>query len=157
MERGVNGILFCPNSENDLIDLKKLLQETLVIPLETATVEKVTPIPEADRVCVDTSSMLHAGEGMLVGNTSKGFALVHAEVFESEFVNSRPFRVNAGDVSDYIIVPQYEEDGTIKTRTNYLSELKAGDRVVIVNTEGATGLFLWDVSKSKPVPCFYSN
>jgi 3-dehydroquinate synthase II len=75
---------------------------------------------------------------MLVGSTAKGFLLVHAEVFETEFVNSRPFRVNAGDVSAYIIVPQRNEIGEINTRTNYLSELKAGDEVIVTNVKGDT-------------------
>jgi len=138
LEKGVHGVLFSPASENDLVDLKKQLRDKLVVPIESAKIIKITSIPEADRVCIDTSSMLRPGEGMLVGNTARGFALVHAEVFESEFVNSRPFRVNAGDVSDYVLVPQFEADGTVKTRTNYLSEVKAGDRVLIVNTKGET-------------------
>ena len=79
---------------------------------------------------------------MLVGNTAEGFGLVHAEVFESEFVNSRPFRVNAGDVSEYILVPTGDttEDLTSgkQMQTKYLAELQAGDPVYIVNTEGKT-------------------
>jgi 3-dehydroquinate synthase II len=136
LEKGVDGLVFTPKSENDLIDLKKYLKKGIILKIEPAKIKAIKAIPEADRVCVDTSSMLRPGEGMLVGNTAKGFALVHAEVFESEFVNSRPFRVNAGDVSDYILVPQFNTDGTIGTRTNYLSELKAGDSVLIVNLQG---------------------
>jgi 3-dehydroquinate synthase II len=138
LESGVDGLIFTPDNENSLIDLKKLLKTTLELPITTGKIEKITSIPEADRVCVDTSSMLRAGEGMLVGNTAKGFALVHAEVFDSEFVNSRPFRVNAGDVSAYILVPKDNPDGSTGFRTNYLSELKAGDRVLVVNTDGET-------------------
>ena len=138
LEKGVDGLVFLPESENQLVDLKKLLKQSLKIPLESAIIKEIKPIAEADRVCVDTSSMLRAGEGMLVGNTARGFALIHAEVFESEFVNSRPFRVNAGDVSDYILVPKIGTDGSISYRTNYLSELKAGDNVLVVNTQGET-------------------
>jgi 3-dehydroquinate synthase II len=138
LEKGVDGLVFLPRSENDLVDLKKLLKQSFSVLLESAVIKEIKSIPEADRVCVDTSSMLRPGEGMLVGNTARGFALVHAEVFESEFVNSRPFRVNAGGVSDYILVPKIDVDGTISYRTNYLSELKAGDTVLIVNTKGET-------------------
>ena len=138
LETGVDGVIFEPKTENDLVDLKQLLKISSSINLEYATIESITPISEADRVCVDTSSMLRPGEGMLVGNTAKGFALVHAEVFESEFVNSRPFRVNAGDVSEYILVPDIKNDGSVGYRTNYLSELKAGDQALVCDVKGNT-------------------
>src|SRR5690606_41389355 len=51
-----------------------------------------------DRVCVDTCSLLADGEGMLVGNTSSAFLLVHPETLENPYVAPRPFRVNAGAV-----------------------------------------------------------
>jgi 3-dehydroquinate synthase II len=43
-------------------------------------------------------------------------------------VNTRPFRVNAGPVHAYTRLPGGE--------TKYLSELKAGDEVLVVNFEG---------------------
>jgi 3-dehydroquinate synthase II len=82
--------------------------------------------------------MLRAGEGMLVGSTARGFVFVHAEVFETEFVASRPFRVNAGDVSAYIIVPGEDPSDPAQYRTNYLSELSAGSPVVVCDTSGNT-------------------
>jgi 3-dehydroquinate synthase II len=133
LEIGVDGVLITPKVVNDIIDLKKLIYSGFSIPLTTAEVKKIVNIPESDRVCVDTTSLLRPGEGMLVGSTAKGFALVHAEVFETQFVASRPFRVNAGDVSAYILVPGEESESY---RTNYLSELKGGDKVLAVNTEG---------------------
>jgi len=42
--------------------------------------------------------------------------------------------VNAGDVSAYILVPN--DDPAKVYRTNYLSELKGGDNVLVVNTKG---------------------
>ena len=42
----------------------------------------------------------------------------------------RPFRVNAGAVASYVL--------TSSERTRYLSELKAGDEVMIVDSEGNT-------------------
>ncbi|MHA1339400.1 MAG: 3-dehydroquinate synthase II [Promethearchaeota archaeon] len=136
LEKGVDGIIFRPSSANDIIEMKSLTGGTLKIELTEGEVIDLKDIPKADRVCVDTTSILHEGEGMLVGSTAKGFVLVHAEVFESEFVNSRPFRVNAGDVSAYILVPSFDESGNLKTRTNYLSELKAGDDVIICDING---------------------
>tara|TARA_B100000614_G_scaffold261919_1_gene293263 strand:+ start:9565 stop:10539 length:975 start_codon:yes stop_codon:yes gene_type:complete len=81
-----------------------------------------------DRVCVDLTSMLEQEEGMIVGSSSKSMVLVHGETVESEFVPTRPFRVNAGAAHSYIMMA----DGT----TSYLSELKMGDEVLVVNSNG---------------------
>ena len=43
-------------------------------------------------------SMLAPGEGMLVGSFARAGFLVHSECTESRYINSRPFRVNAGPV-----------------------------------------------------------
>ena len=134
MEIGVDGILIAPKSANDIIDLKNLLCATFQIELTTAKVIHIENIPEAERVCVDTTSLLKIGEGLLVGSTAAGFSLIHSETFETEFVASRPFRVNAGDVSAYVIVP--DEDPDKLYRTKYLSELKGGDKVLAVTSEG---------------------
>ncbi|MHA1845278.1 MAG: 3-dehydroquinate synthase II [Promethearchaeota archaeon] len=134
LERGVDGVLMEPRHPNDLIELKKLTQGEFTIELTKARVMKIERIPEADRVCVDTTSLLHFGEGFLVGSTAAGFCLVHSETFDTKFVASRPFRVNAGDVSAYILVPNEEPDKPY--RTSYLSELKGGKQVLAVNHEG---------------------
>jgi 3-dehydroquinate synthase II len=65
---------------------------------------------------------------MLVGNSSGGLFLVHAESLENPYVAPRPFRVNAGPVHAYIRVSP--------EKTKYLGELKAGDQVLIVNYQG---------------------
>ncbi len=83
-----------------------------------------------DRVCIDLISMLEIGDGMLVGSNSKSLVLVHGETVESEFVPTRPFRVNAGPVNAYILMA----DGS----TKYLSELSMGDEVMVVNSSGKT-------------------
>lgn len=134
LEIGTDGVLITPIEVDDIIKLKKLLVSGYDIDLVRAKVIDIQNIPESERVCVDTTSLLSSGEGMLIGSTAKGFALVHAEVFETEFVSSRPFRVNAGDVSAYILVPSENKDEIY--RTKYLSELKGGDRVIVVNTNG---------------------
>lgn len=81
-----------------------------------------------DRVCIDLISMLEIGDGMLVGSNSKSLVLVHGETVESEFVPTRPFRVNAGPVNAYILMAD--------SSTKYLSELTMGDEVMVVNSSG---------------------
>ncbi|MFX0104916.1 MAG: 3-dehydroquinate synthase II [Candidatus Hodarchaeota archaeon] len=134
LEMGVDGIIMTPKSANDIIDLKKLTQTKLHIDLTKAKVINIEEIPEAERVCVDSTSLLNIGEGFLVGSTAAGFCLIHSETIETDFVASRPFRVNAGDVSAYILVP--DDDPEKDYRTKYLSELKGGDKVFAVNYKG---------------------
>ncbi len=134
LEIGTDGIVITPKDVNDIVELKKLLVTEFRVELIEAEVTALQNVPESERVCVDTTSLLKSGEGMLVGSTAKGFVLVHAEVFDTQFVSSRPFRVNAGDVSAYILVPSDDKDNSY--RTKYLSELKGGDQVLVVNTTG---------------------
>jgi 3-dehydroquinate synthase II len=94
----------------------------------TYTITAIRPVGMGDRVCVDTCSILAEGEGMLVGNTSSGFLLVHAETLENPYVAPRPFRVNAGAVHAYILMPG--------GKTSYLSDLKVGDRVLVTDSCG---------------------
>ena len=41
---------------------------------------------------------------MLVGSSASSMVLVHGETVESEFVPTRPFRVNAGAAHTYIMM-----------------------------------------------------
>jgi len=134
LEIGVDGILITPKNVNDIVQLKSLIQPKIKIELVKAKITKIQNIPESERVCVDSTSLLQPGEGFLVGSTARGFVLLHSETFETTFVNSRPFRVNAGDVSAYILVPSDEPEKIYQT--NYLSELKGGKRVIAVNYKG---------------------
>ncbi len=134
LEIGVDGVLIKPKNINDILELKKIIGSKLNIELIKAKVINIQEISESNRVCVDTTSILSEGEGMLIGSTAMGFVLVHAEVFETQFVASRPFRVNAGDVSAYVLVPNEGSDNIY--RTEYLSELKGGKKVLVVNNKG---------------------
>lgn len=129
LEKGVDGVVINnsdPKAVRDiLITLKK---ESETLGLLTARVRRIEPLGLGDRVCVDTCSSMNLGEGLLVGNSSQALFLVHSETVESSFVNTRPFRVNAGPVHAYTRLPGGE--------TKYLSELKAGDEVFVVNFEG---------------------
>lgn len=96
--------------------------------LTWATVTDTTGAGLADRVCIDTGSMLDPDEGMLIGSHSRALAFVHGETADGPYTNPRPFRVNAGAVHAYVLVP----DG----QTKYLAELRSGDSVVVIDTEG---------------------
>jgi 3-dehydroquinate synthase II len=74
--------------------------------------------------------MLTTGEGMLVGSRSNFMFLVHNESEGSAFTSPRPFRVNAGAIYCYTIIPG--------GKTKYLSEMESGTEVLIVNKEGTT-------------------
>ncbi|MDH3855922.1 MAG: 3-dehydroquinate synthase II, partial [Nitrosopumilus sp.] len=89
---------------------------------------EIKEVGDGERVCVDTASMLHKGEGMLIGSRSNFLFLVHNESVGSSFTSPRPFRVNAGAVHCYTLSP----DGT----TNYLSEVETGSEVLILNSKG---------------------
>ncbi|MBD3387621.1 MAG: 3-dehydroquinate synthase II [Candidatus Altiarchaeales archaeon] len=131
LEVGADGVLVeadrkTLNRIKDYID--SISQEKVEV--SAATVTDVRQVGMGDRVCVDTASMFALGEGMLVGSQSNGLFLVHSETLETEYVASRPFRVNAGPVHAYTMVPG--------GKTKYLSDLKAGDEVLAVNKDGNT-------------------
>jgi 3-dehydroquinate synthase II len=65
---------------------------------------------------------------MLIGSSSSFLYLVNSETIENPFVPVRPFRVNAGAVSNYVLLP----DG----KTKYLSEVDSGDRVLVTKNNG---------------------
>jgi 3-dehydroquinate synthase II len=67
---------------------------------------------------------------MLVGSISNFFFLVHGETVPSEYIPTRPFRVNAGAIHSYALVP----DG----KTRYLAEIQASDKVQIVSFKGSS-------------------
>ena len=134
LEIGADGILITPKNVNEINNLKNLIHDTIHIELTKAKVVSIENISEAERVCVDASSLFNVGEGLLVGSTASGFCLIHSETFETEFVASRPFRVNAGDVSSYVLVPDDNPESVY--RTNYLCELKGGKKVLAVSNKG---------------------
>lgn len=132
LEHGTDGVLLCPQEMSQIKKVAELIEkiQSESYPMKTATITRVEPVGIGDRVCVDTCSMMHLGEGMLVGSYSQGLFLVHSESMESEYVASRPFRVNAGPVHAYVMTPG--------NKTKYLSELETGDEVLTVDQEGNT-------------------
>jgi len=129
LEKGVKGIVLKTTDINTIKKVGKVLEEEEEkLPLVVVKITRILPLGLGDRVCVDTTSMLNRGEGMLVGNSSGGMFLVHAETEENPYVASRPFRVNAGAVHMYIRVPE--------NKTKYLCELSAGDPVMVYDYTG---------------------
>jgi len=93
------------------------------VELRPAKVSLTKPLDVGLRACVDTCDHLSPGEGLLLGIQSSLLFLVEGEVHENPHVRPRPFRVNAGAVSNYVLAPNDE--------TRYLSELCAGERVIV--------------------------
>lgn len=133
LERGVKTVVVLPSAAADLKTIVrelKLSQGTME--LEAATITAVTSAGLGHRVCVDTMSLLKTGQGMLVGNSSAFTFLVNAETESNPYVAPRPFRINAGAVHAYAVMPG--------DRTTYLDELKTGSEVLVVGADGSTTL-----------------
>ena len=82
----------------------------------------------------------------LVGSNAKALVLVLGETATGGFVPPRPFRVNAGPVHSYIL----RADG----KTSYLSEVKAGDELLVASRAGgSTRSAVVGRAKVEPRPC----
>lgn len=129
LELGTDGVLLKTDNSDEISKVFVVVKkENTRLSLTTAKITSVKQIGTGARVCVDTCDLMQQGEGILVGSQSAGLFLVEAEVHENPYVQSRPFRVNAGSL------PLYTLASTESTR--YLSELKAGDEVLIVDRQG---------------------
>ena len=129
LEHGVAGIVLAPADRQQIVKVAQLVGSIGDnMDLVEATIKAIKPLGSGDRVCIDTCTNMKIGEGMLVGNSSSGMLLVHSESIENPYVEPRPFRVNAGGVHAYTIRPG--------GKTCYLSELKAGDEVLVINAKG---------------------
>jgi 3-dehydroquinate synthase II len=129
LELGVDGVIFSTDDEKEVDELRNYL-EAFVFPIQSAKILDVRDVGTGERVCVDTTSMLQVGEGMLIGSKSNFLFLIHNESVGSSFTSPRPFRVNAGAVYCYTVMP----DG----KTKYLSEIEAGSEVLIVKNNGSS-------------------
>ena len=132
LEIGADGVLLDTDSPDEIrgaVEARDAADRES-LDLRYATVTAIERTGMADRVCIDTGSLMDHDEGMLVGSMSRGLFFVHAETAESPYVESRPFRVNAGAVHAYVRNPA--------GGTNYLAELSSGDEVQIVDTDGHT-------------------
>ena len=133
LQHGVDALLL--PADEDLWDVaEKISRDRASVqlgekkPEQTLVMANVTNVESGgvgERICVDLTERLSEGEGMLIGSSANALVLIHGETIPSEFVPSRPFRVNAGAVHAYCLMA----DGS----TKYLSELIAGDQVAIAN------------------------
>ena len=138
LEMGVDGVIADPTEVDEMTRIYDTMlavktrapeiESAEKITLLQAKVSEVKPLVSGARVCIDTCDLMKQGEGLLVGCQSLGLFLIEAEVHETPFVAPRPFRVNAGSISLYVLAPG--------GKTRYLSELKAGDEVLVVDREG---------------------
>ncbi len=131
LEKGVDGVVLETRDLNEIRKVAQLIKgSSEELKLEIVRIKKTEPVGMGDRVCVDTCTNMQLGDGMLVGNSSSAMFLIHSESIENPYVETRPFRVNAGAVHAYTLLPG--------GKTKYLSELKAGDESLIVRTNGQT-------------------
>ena len=128
LELGVDGVLLRTSNIDDVNKLNSELNELSKIDLSVAEIIEIKEVGMGERACVDTASMLNQGEGLLVGNQANFMFLMHNESAGSGFTSPRPFRVNAGAVQCYTLLPD--------NRTKYLSELESGTEVMIVSHQG---------------------
>ncbi len=130
LEKGADGIILKTDSLQDIKDIANIINKMSEekFKLVEAVIESIEPLGMGDRVCVDTSSMLNPGQGMLVGDSSSAMFLVYNENVKSPYCDARPFRVNAGGVHAYCQLPS--------NKTCYLSEIKSGSKILVVNPQG---------------------
>ncbi len=127
LEKGADGIVVVGDRPKLLEYFSIVKGVEKAVELKKAKVVEIKPLGVGERVCVDTTSLMSVGEGMLVGNKAAFMFLVASESEESEYVSSRPFRVNAGSINAYVKVGD---------KTKYLAELEAGDEVDVVRYDG---------------------
>ncbi len=131
LEKGADGVVLTTSDVNEVqktVDVIHAISPRLE--METATVVETKILGMGDRVCIDTCSQMTPGQGMLIGNASDAFFLIQSESEENPYVAARPFRVNAGPVHAYLLCAE--------GKTHYLSELKTGDELMVVDYAGAT-------------------
>lgn len=131
LEKGVDGVVAVTRDSQEVRRIVGVVHGLAPqVELLPAKIIRIEPSGMGDRVCIDTCSNMAMGQGMLVGNTSSAFFLVHAETQDNPYVASRPFRVNASAVHAYLLRPG--------NKTSYLSDLRTGDEVMIVDAKGQT-------------------
>lgn len=130
VEYGADGALLQTTKAQELIAVGALKrrQKRQSMQLQRGTITRVKHLGMGHRACVDVVSLMTPKEGMLVGCTSTGGVLACSETHPLPYMDLRPFRVNAGAIHSYIWCPD--------NRTHYLSELKAGSKLLCVDIQG---------------------
>ncbi len=129
LEKGTMGVLLETSSPSVVKEVGSIVKRRpAALPLVEAEITDVSAAGMGYRACVDTTELMGTGEGMLVGDKSDFFFLVHSESIENPYVAPRPFRVNAGGIHAYILCPG--------GKTRYLCELSTGSKVLVVDHKG---------------------
>ncbi len=129
LEKGTMGVLLETSSPSVVKEVGSIVKRRpAALPLVEAEITDVSAAGMGYRACVDTTELMGTGEGMLVGDKSNFFFLVHSESIENPYVAPRPFRVNAGGIHAYILCPG--------GKTRYLCELSTGSKVLVVDHKG---------------------
>lgn len=130
MESGADAVVLFTEATDQIAALDAAFARTqrTRLSMVPATITGIQHVGMGDRVCIDTTSELFQDEGMIVGSTSAGGLVPCSETHYLPYMNLRPFRVNAGALHLYVWGPE--------NRASYLSDLRAGDEVLVVNHEG---------------------
>jgi 3-amino-4-hydroxybenzoic acid synthase len=148
LEHGSDGVLMAPKAVGDATRLKAAaLPRTEDLKLVELTVTGIRHAGMGERACVDTCTYLGKDEGILVGSQARGMLLCASETHPLPYMPTRPFRVNAGAIMSYTLA----EAG----HTRYLSELRAGSRVLAVDVHGRTRAVIVGRTKieTRPLLC----
>jgi 3-amino-4-hydroxybenzoic acid synthase len=133
LEHGSDGVMLAPRRVGEATELKAAAAaQPGQLELVELEVTAISHVGMGERACVDTCTYFRQNEGILVGSHSKGMILCVSETQPLPYMPTRPFRVNAGAIMSYTL--------SANGRTNYLSELRAGSKVLAVDTEGRTRL-----------------
>ena len=113
LEHGVDAVLLPPETDSGTLwaaarelastSIEEDETEPISSELSTATVLSIESGGIGERLCIDLIERLAPGEGMAIGSASGTLCLVHGETLPSEFVPTRPFRINAGAVHAYAL------------------------------------------------------
>lgn len=127
MEKGIDGVMIDAEQIKLVINyLKKTVDEKKE--LCTGKIIGISHVGMGTRVCIDTIDRLQKTEGCIIGSTSVGGMLISSETHFLPYMNLRPFRVNAGALHSYVMSDE--------NKTSYLSELKSGDKIKIIDVNG---------------------
>ncbi|WP_422747625.1 3-dehydroquinate synthase II family protein [Mycobacterium sp. WMMD1722] len=130
LEHGSDGLLLAPAGPDDVATLAGIVEDRPGhVDLVELTVSSVEHIGMGERACIDTCSLLELDEGCLIGSFATGMFLSCSETHPLPYMPTRPFRWNAGAVHSYVLTPD--------NRTRYVSELRAGQPILAVRTDGS--------------------
>ncbi|WP_326799017.1 3-dehydroquinate synthase II [Streptomyces sp. NBC_01808] len=131
LEHGSDGVMLAPRAPGEATELKAAaVTQAADLSLVELEVTGIRRVGMGERACVDTCTNFRLDEGILVGSHSTGMILCCSETHPLPYMPTRPFRVNAGALHSYTL--------SAEGRTNYLSELSSGGKVLAVDSAGKT-------------------